>query len=282
MQQVIFSDATMDASIEQIRFAGPRSMPKHHLHGTYEIYYLLDGSLSYFIENKTYHLEKGGLAFINEGRIHRTTYDPAAGHERILVEVDTHFVEKMERLFPSLPFSPLLSGHGFVFQLAAEEQERAERLFFGIMREMRARETGFAESVKVLLMELVLMLLRKSAESELSCPPIRNVRHQKVYEITNYIMENYPTLNSLQDLCDHFYLNRYYLCHIFKEVTGLTVKEYINAIRIKNARELLIGGEDTITKIAQAVGYESVTHFDRVFKEYMSVSPLRYRKLHAE
>jgi len=282
MQQIIFNGATADATVEQIKREGPCAMVKHHLHGAYEIYYLLSGDLSYFIEKETYHLEKGGLVFINEGRIHRTTYNPAIRHERILIELDTHFMEKMEQLFPSLSFTSLLSGHGFVFQLPAEEQERVEGLLFGIIRELRDKKTGFAESAQVSLMELTLFMLRKSAENEPSAPPIRNAQYQKVYEITNYIMENYQTLNSLQNLCDHFYLNKYYLCHIFKQVTGLTVKEYINAIRIKNAKELLASREDTITTISQAVGYDSVTHFDRVFKEYTGISPLQYRKLHIQ
>ena len=282
MRQVVFHDGTMDAAVEQVRLDGPCSMAKHHLHGTYEVYYLLSGSLSYFIENQTYHLEQGGLVFINEGRVHRTTYDPATSHERILIELDTHFMEKMGRLFPALPFSALLSRHGLVFQLTPEEQPRMESLLSEIIEEMRKKKTGFAERINLLLMELVLVLLRKSTESGRPSPPIRSLRHQRVYEILNYMIENYPSVNSLRDLCDHFYLNKYYLCHAFKEVTGLTVKEYLNAIRIKNAKEFLIATKDPITKIAQSVGYESVTHFDRVFKEYIGVSPLQYRRLHAK
>jgi len=255
-------------------------MPTHHFHSTYEIYYLLEGDLSYFIEKETYHLLKGGLVFINENRIHRTTYNPDVLHERILVELETHFVEKMGQLFPSLSFASLLSGHGFVFQLSQDEQKRIEDLLMGIIREQQNKVIGYAESTKILLMELMMFLLQKSVEKEPPLPPISDTRYQKIYEITNYIMCNYQQINSLQDLCDHFYLNKYYLCHVFKQVTGLTVKEYINAIRIKNAKELLTKRKGTITNISQSVGYESVTHFDRVFKEYIGMSPLQYRKLH--
>lgn len=61
-------------------------------------------------------------------------------------------------------------------------------------------------------------------------------------------------------------------------MTGLTFTEYLNYIRVKEAKELLCKSAESITQISEKVGYESITHFGRVFKKLTGVSPLKYRK----
>ncbi|MEG0502950.1 MAG: helix-turn-helix transcriptional regulator [Cellulosilyticaceae bacterium] len=75
-----------------------------------------------------------------------------------------------------------------------------------------------------------------------------------------------------------FYISPYYLSRTFKEGTGFNMINYLNYIRVKNAKVLLDGTSRAITDISQEVGFESTTHFDRVFKEIEGISPLKYRK----
>ena len=283
MHQVLFSGATADVSVEQIRCSGSGTMRKHHLHGTCEIYYLMEGEVSYFIEDETYLLKKGGIAYINEDRIHRTAYVPSGAHERVLIELDARFPEKVRRLFPALPFGTFLFGDCAVFQLNPEEQKQMESLLTGLILELSSKKPGCQDGVRILLTALLLGILRKSAESGGSCFPIRNSKNGKVYQVIDYLTENYASPGSLKDLSKRFYLDKYYLCHLFKRATGLTIREYLNAVRLKKAKALLSDGKNrSITEISRDIGYESVTHFDRVFREYIGQSPLKYRKIHKD
>lgn len=69
-----------------------------------------------------------------------------------------------------------------------------------------------------------------------------------------------------------------YICRIFKEVTGYTISEYTNIHRIRKAKRYLEETDMSISQIANALGYESLTYFERTFKTYMTLSPLKYRK----
>ena len=73
-------------------------------------------------------------------------------------------------------------------------------------------------------------------------------------------------------------MSRAYLCRIFKEVTNFTVSEYVNLCRIAASREYLLNREMTMTEIANRLGFNSLTYFERVFKQLMSVTPGEYRK----
>ena len=76
---------------------------------------------------------------------------------------------------------------------------------------------------------------------------------------------------------DRFYINKFYLSRIFKEVTSFTINDYLNVNRIKKAHRLLLETDDSITSIAEQLGYENITYFERVFKKYRNMTPLKYR-----
>lgn len=60
-------------------------------------------------------------------------------------------------------------------------------------------------------------------------------------------------------------------------MTGYTISEYTNIHRIR-AKRYLEETDMSISEIAHALGYESLTYFERMFKTYMTLSPLKYRK----
>ena len=85
---------------------------------------------------------------------------------------------------------------------------------------------------------------------------------------------------SLDELSEELFLSKYYLCRIFKEYSGFTITEYINIFRIKKAVQLLENTQDSISEVASILGYDSVTYFERIFKKFMNVTPLKYKKSH--
>lgn len=64
---------------------------------------------------------------------------------------------------------------------------------------------------------------------------------------------------------------------IIQNSSGLTFKQYLNQIRIEEARRQLLHTDRSITEIAFLVGYNNVTHFNRIFKELQNISPKEFR-----
>lgn len=274
-EKVLFEGKVPEISVEQIRRQGDFSMTRQHFHSTYEIYYLLEGERSYFIQNKAYHLCRGSLAFVASGQIHKTTMISPV-HERILLELSENLVRRFSDVWPDE--EPPFAARSGVLKLSEPERQWEESLLFQIIREIGEKQPAYVQEVQALLQELLIFILRKNSSSDSGYPAIRSAKHQKVNEVANYICVHFAEISSLDRLSEQFYISKYYLCRIFKEVTGMTISQYINANRLKAAEKMLLESNDSIIKIAASSGFGNVTYFDRMFREFLGLSPAQYRK----
>lgn len=256
------------------------TMPSRHMHDEYEIYYLIDGERYYFIENQIYHVKKGDLVFIGRNQIHKTVQYGDSSHERITVMLQEDYLERFLSLTGELSASEFFRKNQGVISLTLSERNLVLSLLNDIFSEMGNKSPGYH-----------LMIMTKLANLFVFCQRLRNhgtdcrpdtlsssVVHRKVSQVASYISDHYAEASSLETVADHFYMSKNYLSRIFKQVTGYTVNEYINANRIFHAKKLLKESDMSITRIAEAVGYESITYFEKVFRSQTSMSPLKYRK----
>ncbi len=72
-------------------------------------------------------------------------------------------------------------------------------------------------------------------------------------------------------------MSSYYFCKMFKKVTGINFTDYVARIRIEKSKNLLLNPNLRISEIAFEVGFQSLTHFNRVFKKILGQSPTEYR-----
>ena len=73
-------------------------------------------------------------------------------------------------------------------------------------------------------------------------------------------------------------ISEVYLRRVFNSVFGITPARYITNIRIDKAKDLLNGGAESISKIAEAVGYKDVYYFSKVFKRVTGMTPSAYAR----
>ncbi len=69
----------------------------------------------------------------------------------------------------------------------------------------------------------------------------------------------------------------FYFCKMFKKVTGLNFTDYLSRLRVEKAKNLLLNRNLRISEIAYEVGFQSLTHFNRVFKKIVGQAPTEYR-----
>lgn len=117
---------------------------------------------------------------------------------------------------------------------------------------------------------------------------ISNILKEKsVYSIEDtiekmkiYINKNYNRTLTIEFLSSLFYLNRSYCSSLFKECTGETFVNYLNAVRLSSAKHLLLNTDKKMYQIAKQVGYENAKYFFRIFKKHEHCTPEQYRKRH--
>lgn len=106
----------------------------------------------------------------------------------------------------------------------------------------------------------------------------RNSEPLQVARARQFIQDHYEERLSLAEVARHAHLSVFYFCKLFKRVTGANYTKYASKVRIEKARQLLVNPNNRVSEIAYRVGFQSLTHFNRVFKSITGESPTTYRK----
>jgi AraC-like DNA-binding protein/ligand-binding sensor protein len=93
-----------------------------------------------------------------------------------------------------------------------------------------------------------------------------------------YIEANSSEELSLAGVAKQAGMSTFYFCKVFKKVTGVNFAHYVSGVRVEKAKTLLLNPNYRISEIAYEVGFQSLTHFNRVFKTIAGQSPTEYRQ----
>jgi AraC-like DNA-binding protein/ligand-binding sensor protein len=107
-------------------------------------------------------------------------------------------------------------------------------------------------------------------EDEAESPLIRRARA--------YILANQADPIDLDKVARAMHVSTFYFCKMFKKATGLTFTDYLSRVRIEKAKTLLLNPHLRISEIAYDVGFQSLTHFNRMFRKIAGISPTNYRE----
>ena len=97
-------------------------------------------------------------------------------------------------------------------------------------------------------------------------------------QILLYIEKNFHRQISIQDICTAFHCSRSYVSHTFKASTGYNFREYINLLRMEEARKLLVNTSFSITEISLKTGFTNPNYFSLLFHKMNGMSPMEYKK----
>jgi len=92
-----------------------------------------------------------------------------------------------------------------------------------------------------------------------------------------YIHEHQTEDLNLSQVAKAVNMSSYYFCKTFKKVTGINFTDYVARVRIEKSKNLLLNPNLRVSEIAFEVGFQSLTHFNRVFKKILGQSPTEYR-----
>lgn len=111
-------------------------------------------------------------------------------------------------------------------------------------------------------------ILKEASQSE----------YNAIHSIKAYIDANYMHNLSLQDLAAEFFLSREYVSRKFKQVYNENLSEYLERVRIEQAKNLLARGQHKISDVAERVGYQDGRYFSKIFSKLTGMTPREWRK----
>jgi len=103
---------------------------------------------------------------------------------------------------------------------------------------------------------------------------------ERINRAYRFIFENFAAPIRHEDIAREAAMSLSAFCHYFKRVTGRTLTDFINEVRIGHASRLLIETDHPVSKIAYASGFESLSNFNLRFRKLTGASPKEYRREH--
>lgn len=247
-------------------------------HDFCELLYVEKGALMIYAENYTGKLAENEMIIHLPNELHSLeTFDNVPPHV-IVIGFECN-CEKL-RLFSKKPVTLTSEQNRALARIMQEGMSIYEPPYdvpnTGYMPKRAEYPFGADQLIKIGLEAFLIGLVRKAqagstAENEMSDAG-------RVRAVCQYLQENFRTRITLANLCFLFGINKTALCQSFKEVYGVTILNYINDLRIAEAKEYLKRGELSITEISDALGFSSVHYFCRLFRKGTQLSPTEYAK----
>lgn len=259
--------------VQYVRSSQKHDMSVQHYHDGYEIYFLLEGRRYLYLDNICYTLERGDVAVLRPFDIHYAKSCEADYYERYVLNFQENFLlEVLNREEVCILLDKLSSC---VIHLPNAE---AESLCYEFRKAERYMQKGGFLAEKLLgaaALQIIMQVMEYLDESSMvkgkKIPP-------QIISALEYIQEHYRESITLDEVADFAHMSKYYFCRTFRHITGATVLQYINNVRLSRVHNLLIHTEDSMEEIAVQTGFSSSSNLARVFKKIYGISPREFRK----
>lgn len=238
-----------------------------HSHKYYEILYFGGGDAAYVIGDRTYHAAPGDVFATAPGEMHCVVFNSDAVYKRQFIQISDRMMEQIPYEVRRGVTENICRGRNRIPAEAVKRQRIGA--YFRLVHYNIGKNTNISDfMIRTYIMQLVAML------GEISVEEIDSYAGEKmvIADIKSYISRNVSAALTLDSLASEFFMSKYYLCHMFRSETGMTVKDYINAQKITRACELINEGVNAVD-VQKQCGFNDYSTFYRTFKKYMGISP---------
>lgn len=240
-----------------------------HKHDFYEFFIITDNRTLHEINGKREELHKGTLYMIRPDDMHKFIYENELSCVHInFCVTKAHLVKICDALKISL--DELCNGQALKTMLSSEELS----FFIRRARMLNLMITDNPSQANTLICELigqaVTVIGNSRAVNSASYPPWFLELLEKIHSPENLSV-------SAKDVYALGGFSPPVMIEYFKKYTGKTVNAYLRELKCENACRLLRSTHLSTLEISNALGYDSLSHFNRIFKDFTGVSPAVYR-----
>ncbi len=251
------------------------STPDFHLHNYYEMYLLLQGEVTFLIEDRRWQLGRGDIVLLNDREVHKSINPGGQMYTRYGLHFDPTLLSGFGGEGAANALLSLFdrsAGRPPILHLSEEVTNAAEEQFRAVDKALRLETLeGFIQAQAHLALLLCTLLPVQAA-------PLQEVRAHSFSDGVMEYLQAHPTEPfSLTRLEEVFSVNKHHLCRRFKQETGGTIYHYLLLKRIAMAQALLAKGE-SVSAAGEAAGFSDYANFIRSFKKQTGMSPGQYRK----
>lgn len=223
-----------------------------HWHDEGELIYVAQGNSEIIINGTVYDGKEDDLFFLNGGDTHRIKSESDC--IIVILQFDYTIAD-----FIGNGIADNKLAYNYDFPLFAER----------IFDEKKRNARFYREYLSGMSVALLSRIFSNERLSDVA-PPRSDVDRLK--EILSFIHAHISYV-TFRETARAFCYSEAYFSRMFKKKTGSTFTDYLNHIRIQNAVSMIKSGKDKINKIAAECGFDTIRHFNRVFKELTGYTP---------
>lgn len=253
-------------------------MRTFHIHKKYELYYEVEGTRRYYIDDSAYLVNAGNVVLIGPDSIHKTGSVADSSHTRYVINFSHEYLQSLSAAFPDVNFYECFDAGVHLLTISSRKQAVVENLLAQIWA-LQEDDSPAADALrKVHLSSLLLYLADYTRSYQKEQSGAERIQNKTIDSIQSYISTHYKDDLTLTSIAAQFYMSPYYVSRLFKKTTNLSLVEYVNSVRVMAAKRLLENTNFKVTRVSEEAGFSTTAHFSRVFKESTGLSPQQYRK----
>jgi AraC-like DNA-binding protein len=261
------------------------SRPSFHSHPELELVFIVEGYGKRIIGNKTEPFESGDMVFIGSNVPHLWLSDPVFYVENSKLQsqvIVTYFNHKIFlQIFDSIKefdsIREMIKQSAKGIRIFGETRNIIANKLFSL-----STKKGF-EKVEGLLqiMNLISTSPEKSFIDNNEPDYYDDLYPDRLIDVIKFIKDNLNEKITLRQVAEIACMTEQSFCRFFKKRIKKSFSHFLSDLRIAHARELLFQTDKPIADIAYLCGYNSSSHFCKVFKGHTGVSPLRYKSINS-
>ena len=258
---------------------GDKNSFTRHWHEKMEFLYFIKGRARVCCNAEQIEAKAGNMVVINSNELHEgEALTDTAEYYCMIVDTSLFQGSKAEEL--ETKYIKPIYHNCIVFNNIIEYSPRIKACIENIVMEFENRATGYEFAIKAAFYQLMVILLRNHVRYVLT----QNEYDKRMYALNRlntvieYIENNYRENITLENLSSMANVSRFHFCHLFREITGKTMIEYINSVRISQVEKLITEKNMSITEAALSCGYNDANYFSRVFKKHKKIAPSKLKE----
>lgn len=266
------------------RMHGTSESFDYHSHREYEIYFFHAGSCRYLIHNQIYDLEPGDILLMDGMTLHKPNVQPNSEYIRSVVHFSPQWIKGVLKELNSMYLLDAFRkmNHCLIRTRENKKSKQLEKVVQRLAEVNRRSQTHDKQTItemKVLLLQVLVSVHQLSEMNFIKLPEKKEYKWVHAENIVTYLQSNYMYDLTLSSIAEVLNLSKSYVSHVFKEMTGFTVMEYLMACRLTQVKYLLeMQPTKSLKSVAFESGFESASHFSRYFHKKVGMTPMEYRR----
>ena len=253
-----------------------------HVHSHHQLLYCTAGEDAHCVGGKRISMQPGEMLFIPAGTEHRSIFLPKRTSDCFVLDFQSQlFTPGAPGDSEALEVIRKLAWFEGKVSLSSEGRRRVRSILDDFLGEFQRKGPAYQAVLKMMAFRLLIAIARDEEFQSQGHPICPSPSHEQLIgEVVDYLEASYMMAITVDTVLEFCPLSRSYFHCVFKRATGKTLVQYLKEIRLKKAKEQLIGSDASISEIAAQSGLGTLAYFGQTFRSATGLSPTDYRRRH--